>query len=456
MSDIQVRIASDLSRRLIEGISQPGTREAVVFGLASHASTSTRELVLVRELVIPPESAFLPSAGHGARWSGAFSIELLNRALHRKLGVFIFHAHSGDRTVRMSGDDLGSARELLPRFQTVIPERPHGSVVFSRASAAGVVLMPGNDALTDHVGVRCLQDSWLHTWPLPTATEGEYQDFQRLVIANAPLIRKILKNAVVAVVGLSGGGSQVIPYLAALGVGEIIGVDPQRVDQTNRSSTPNFSWIEAKLGVYKVTAAGWRAWLANRRTRFTGIRASVPEPAALEALKRADIIIGCVNNYHARADLAELAWRYCMPYIDIGLRVMTNSPVPPVEGLERVTGVPGQIFTALPGAPCPWCTDFLTEAKLENETGGRGRPYLQSASGHEAFVSPFNGTLAADAAAEVLRLLSGLGRDRAPRRQYDGQSGALLPMVVKRRADCRFCSDFLAAGDPIWRPIHRA
>ena len=34
--------------------------------------------------------------------------------------------------------------------------------------------------------------------------------------------KKFLKQSVVAVVGMSGGGSQVVPYLATFGVGEII------------------------------------------------------------------------------------------------------------------------------------------------------------------------------------------------------------------------------------------
>ena len=449
MSEVQLRVPRGLSTRLIAEINRPGKREAVVFGLVGHARASGRDLILLRDLIVPPESAFLPSNGHGARWTGAFSIELLNRALAQRLGVFIFHAHGMERTVSLSRDDVQSAREQLPRFQMIIPERPHGSIVFAHESAAGLVAMPHQDQLTSTITVRCLQDGALRTWPLPEASDAEYLEFQRLRLAAAPLIHRILRRSVVAVVGLSGGGSQAIMHLAALGVGEIIGIDPQRADSSNRHATPQLGWLEARLGVHKVTPARWRVWFTNRRTRFTGVKSSVPEAAALSALKRADIIVGCVNNYHARADLNDVAWRYCIPYVDIGLRVATRE----TAEIAQLSGVPGQCITAIPGGPCLWCSDFLTEEKLQRETGGRGRSYLQGATGLDALVSPFNGTLAGEAALEVLRLLTGIGAERDLRRQYDGLEGTLLPMVVKPKVNCPLCSTTLAVGDPLWAKV---
>ena len=78
MTSVQVRIPLGLAGRLIQEVHRPGPREAVVFALAGHADTGDKRLVLIRDLVVPPESAFLPSHGHGARWSGSYMIELLN------------------------------------------------------------------------------------------------------------------------------------------------------------------------------------------------------------------------------------------------------------------------------------------------------------------------------------------------------------------------------------------
>lgn len=381
-------------------------------------------------------------------------IEVLNRALGQQLGLFIFHAHPGAKTVAMSDDDLASAGELLPRFQLLLPERPHGSIVFGVQSAAGTILMPGQDDAVDQFSVRTIDDHEIRTWPLPEATSADYLLLARQPLTDSPLLRKLLKRTVVAVVGLSGGGSQVVSHLAALGVGEIIAIDDQRADQSNRMATPNLGWIDALFRVHKVTAAKWRVWVANRNVAFTGVRARVPQESALRALKRADIIVGCVNNLHARADLNEIAWRYLIPYIDIGLRLITDERAP--EDPRPLVGIPGNHFTAIPGRPCLWCSEFLTESKLESETEGRGRSYLQDPEGRDALVSPFNGTLASEAAAEALRLIAGMSYRAASRRQYDGFSGTLLELSVTRRESCTLCKSVLAAGDPIWQPISPA
>ena len=456
MSDLQVRVPSNLTTRLLEEIHRPGPPEAVVFGFASHARTENRDLVLLRDIFVPPASAFLPSEGHGARWTGAFNIELANRALERNLGIFIFHAHGAARSVSLSSDDLASARQLLPRFQLLLPQRPHGSIVFGSDSAAGLILCPGRDVEHSEFSVRLIEERRIRTWPLPDATLDDARLFHQQPITVGPLLRKILRGATVAVVGLSGGGSQAVAQLAAVGIGEIIAIDDQRAEGSNRTATPNLGWLEAFSAMHKVTAARWRCWLIDRRVRYVGVKALVPQDPAVQALKRADIIVGCVNNLHARADLNEIAWRYCIPYLDVGLGVTTDQSEVGGEQPPRLTGIPGNLCCAVPGGPCLWCTEFVTRAKLDGETGGLGRSYLQNSRGYEALVAPFNSILAGEAVAEVVRLLTGVGAHRELRRQYDGLTGTMHQLLVKRSSRCELCNTTLAVGDPTWTPIQSA
>jgi len=95
----------------------------------------------------------------------------------------------------------------------------------------------------------------------------------------------------------------------------------------------------------------------------------------------------------------------------------------------------------------------VTQEKLDRETGGRGRPYLQGEHGRNAYVTTFNGTLAAEGAGEVLRLLVGLRRGSELKRFYEGFSGTLVECAVKKNAGCEVCRNMLAAGDPVWKAI---
>jgi hypothetical protein len=120
---------------------------------------------------------------------------------------------------------------------------------------------------------------------------------------------------------------------------------------------------------------------------------------------------------------------------------------------KPLLGIFGNLFTALPGGPCLWCAGFLSEEKLRAETGGRGRSYLQGSDDSDAYVAPFNGTLAGEAAAEILRLFAGLSQARETRRQYDGMTGTLLEMIIRQREDCPQCRTLLATGKPVWRAV---
>jgi hypothetical protein len=451
MSDLQIRVPAGLAERMLDEVHRNRPeREGVVFVLASHARTASRTLILVQDVIVPPDSAFLPSNGHGARWKGAYTIELLNQALERGLGLFIIHAHAGMRDVGLAGDDRRSAEELLPKFQLVAPARPHGSIVLGEGVATGMVLLPDEERPVESFSFRLLGDK-MTTLPLPSGGPEEQRLFERQPLAANPLVARRLAQATVAVVGLSGGGSQVVPFLAAMGVGEIIGIDNQTIDASNPYATPVIGWREVEHGLLKVTAMREVVRRTNRSVRFVPVVARVPEAECLEALKCADIIVGCVNNLHARADLMEVAWRYCVPYVDIGLLIKTTPPQD--EDPPPIVAIPGNVFTAIPGGPCMWCTEFLTDEKLEAETSGRGRSYLTDVEERDAYVAVFNGVLASQAAAEVLQLLigyapPGLG---AMYKRYEGIGGSMVEWVVRKRPGCGHCRK-LAAGDPLWTP----
>ncbi len=450
---VEVRIPQHLWGPLWDEVRRFGAYEPVVFGLVSHSETSRRTLLLVQEIVIPPGSAFVRNTGHGAKWSGEYNIALLNQALERRLGILIFHYHPSTGRVGMSMDDADSARQLLPTFQMVAPGRPHGSVVLGDTSAAGLILLPSASLLVDNLRLRFFSDTLIRTLPEPEASTDDLQVHCRQPLVDGKLSRASLRGAVVVVVGLSGGGTQVATQLAGLGVGEIIGIDSQRVTRDNLVATDEFGWADILLRRRKTDSVKSKIWWINRQVRFTAVDALVPEKAAIEALKRADIIVGCVNNLNARADLQEIAWRYCIPYVDIGLGL---HPLDPSDGLSEVGAISGNVFVAVPGGACLWCTGFLTQRKLELEAGGADRSYLRAncSRGHEhrsaAYVASFNAVLAGLAVGDVLQLILGYAPGLATRKQYDALCGTVSEVLVEKSQECPRCASVLAAGDPVW------
>jgi molybdopterin/thiamine biosynthesis adenylyltransferase len=343
-------------------------------------------------------------------------------------------------------------------FQARVPGRPHGSIVLARGTAAGFLALPGRTpALLDDVAVRWMGQAivdWPNTDP-DAGRDDEVFDRQALVVGH----QKALSRACVAVVGLCGGGSHVVQQLAHSGVGTVVGVDADVCDLTN---------LHRKVGMRPADASRRRSKTAvmsrvvrsiGTGTKFIGVKAGVPEPAALEALKMADIVVGCVDTLHARADLQEFAWRHLIPYVDVGvsIRALRGSVAEP-----RVS-IGGNIFILIPGGFCLRCAGFLSDDALKEELGGRDRSYFQKKKGQAQVVS-FNGVVASQAVSEVLQLLTGYrgssfdpndlaiedGLQRGALK-FDGRRGTLHEWGAKRRDGCPCCQGFLGAGTVLWR-----
>jgi hypothetical protein len=448
MSKVQLRIPIDIAQRLLTALNLTGPREPVVFGLVTHARAGD-EIIFLRDIRIPPETAFLPSAGHGARWSGAYMISLLNEAISSNSGLFIFHPHGG-RRVRMSGDDETSARALLPKFELVCPARPHGSVVVGPDSADGLITLPRQQHLVRGLSIRQFTTRILD-YPLPGASMRERLRFRGSPLLCGAISDELLHAVRIVVVGQSGGGTNASLQLAQHGVGQIFGIDDDIVEHGNLFSGLGFSEDHVGRKALKVDVVSEQIRRLGSRTRYQAVRARVPSPEAISILKSADIIVGCVNNLHSRADLQEMALRYAIPYVDIGLILIPDgtrekSDFPPVRTIS------GNIFTYVPGGACMWCTEFLTDQKLSDETGGRGRPYLASLDGADARVVSFNGVLASQAVNEVLNLVLGFKHSdlKSAYWKFDGFSGSLTSWAIARNIHCDRCATYLSAGDPIW------
>ena len=160
-------------------------------------------------------------------------------------------------------------------------------------------------------------------------------------------------------------------------------------------------------------------------------------------MKECDVLVGCLDTLNARKELQTFAWRFLIPYVDIGLIIKNVA-----RGTMRISG---QVYDLIPGCACLWCAQFLTEEGLLRESGGLGPTYIQGSQGTAQVVS-LNGVLASQAVTEVLQILTGFAkRPSVPTAlQYDGVAGTLMPVLLHRRRNCNFCNNELGRGDPVW------
>ncbi|GIU73099.1 MAG: hypothetical protein KatS3mg004_0186 [Bryobacteraceae bacterium] len=205
-------------------------------------------------------------------------------------------------------------------------------------------------------------------WSLP-ATEAERAVWSRSLGALGERAWRRLASLHVVQIGCGRTGSLMAASLARIGIRNLTLVDPDRLEAHNLGEMDLMR--PQQIGDFKVYAAAEELErMAYRLGCDAGSRLSVAplaEPVsslkALEAAKRADVLISCVDNETARAAVAVLARLYLKPLLDVGTAVLEESGrrhmgadirlVMPDECLLCVGGLnePGVAMSRLIAAP---------------------------------------------------------------------------------------------------------
>ena len=141
-----------------------------------------------------------------------------------------------------------------------------------------------------------------------------------------------LSRSTVAVVGLGGLGSTVSLYLAAAGVGRLVLVDGDRVEDGNLNR--QILYDEASIGLPKPFIAARRIRLLNSCVETVPVHEWVTRDNADRILGEADLVVDALDNWSGRLVLDEYTER-------------TGKPL--VHGaVERLYG---QVMLVVPGGP---------------------------------------------------------------------------------------------------------
>lgn len=284
-------------------------------------------------------------------WSTEPLMPLLAEAAKRGMAVLKIHSHPGDYR-QFSWVDDEADRDLFPGVAAwVSGDRLHASAVmlpdgriFARTvSSEGeftsieAVSVAGDDFLiwyadefSDPAAAVELreQDPGEATDPkMPQLTLRTEQAF------GAGTVRR-LRRLSVAVIGASGTGSPTIEMFARLGVGELILVDGDRVEDKNRGRILNTFPEHATKKELKVQALARAVRDMGFGTHVVPIPRSLWHPDVVRRVAQADVIFGCMDSIDGRDILNRLATYYSIPYFDVGVRLDADG----MGGVEQICG----------------------------------------------------------------------------------------------------------------------
>lgn len=419
------------------------SEERVVLALVGGATLSHSYVILIHSLLPVPRTAYVQSSI--TAWKADFNVKAIDEALKARLGILILHSHGNQRTPQLSDTDIENGTQLCEAFRTALTKSPHGTAVFGlNGSVGGLAWKPSQCSPIEIKRARWISDPVRILPPLETKYNSqEKYSSQRLLIGDRG--QKLLKASTVGVVGLCGGGSHVIQQLALLGVGTIVAVDNDVIEEHNRHRLVGACPNDVRKKLSKTAIMERLVRSIDPEINLLCVNERFPSDNSIKLLKDCDVLIGCVDTLNTRKELQIFAWRYLIPYVDIGLTIE-----PDMEAGYYAKRISGQVYDLLPGSACLWCAQYLTQERLSKETDGRGPAYV--VGGQQAQVVSFNGVLASQAVTETLHLITGFakGRNIPNALQFDGIKGTLMPCILKRRPICHMCNYELGRGDPIW------
>lgn len=224
----------------------------------------------------------------------------------------------------------------------------------------------------------------------------------------------VLDNCLIGIVGLGGGGSQIVQQLAHIGFKRFVLYDFDVIEDTNLNRLVGSTELDVELETKKMSiATRLIRGLCNDACIHPVPKKWQEEP---EPLKKCDIIFGCLDGYKNRAELESLSRRSLIPYIDIGMDVRKVYGEPP-----RMSG---QVIASIPGYPCMRCFGFINETVLAEEAKAYG------AAGERPQVIWPNGILSSTAVGIAMNLLMNW-TDSCQKQtlyyEYDGNKGTIKP-----------------------------
>ena len=242
----------------------------------------------------------------------------------------------------------------------------------------------------------------------------------------------VLENCLIGVVGLGGGGSQIVQQLAHIGFQRFVLYDYDSIEDTNLNRLVGATKLDVKLKNPKMDIATRLIRGLNPDACITEIRKRWQEESI--PLQSCDIIFGCLDGYQNRSELEALARRSLVSYIDVGMDVKKIKDDPP-----RMFG---QVIASLPGFPCMKCFGFLNELVLSEETKAYG-----TAGVRPQVIWP-NSILASTAVGIAMNLLMNWTKNCEEQTlyyEYDGNKATIKPHI-KDMMRGRPCSHYLISN----------
>lgn len=312
-------------------------REAVALLLCGRAVGAERVRLVASEVHLVPHRACTRTPTR-VTWPTDELPKLLGHAARCGLSLIKIHGHAGFG--RFSQEDDASDRALFPSVHGWA-KGPHGSAIMLDGDRVFGRLVGADGAFTPLDRVASIGDD-IRFWDSDSKAAVIPEHGRRVAQSFGAGTYATLGRLRIGVVGCSGTGSVVIDQLARNCVGELVLIDPDRVEAKNLNRIVNSRLADAEQARLKVDVVTEAIAGLGFGTRVEAYACSLFAPDAVRAIASCDLVFGCMDSIDGRHLLNRLSTFYGVPYLDLGVKLEA-------DGLGGVDQVCGTVHYLQPG-----------------------------------------------------------------------------------------------------------
>lgn len=364
------------------------------------------------------------------------------------LAFLAVHNHCSDLHVDFSRIDLESHERGYPALLDIGQGIPVGALVYGRRSVAADIWT--SDGVRRSLGTyRVVGPTISRLYSEPrreTATDTEHDRQIRMFGVSG---QQVLGSSKVAVVGLGGVGSLVVEYLARLGVGTILMIDPDPIEDTNLSRVVGATRVDVETRLLKTQIAVRHARELARNAVLLPIARDVASETVTRELRDCDFVFLAADSMRARLVVNALAHQYLVPAVQMGAKVRPSAS----SGLDDAMSAVRHIR---PGSGCLWCNGFIdaTQLAIEAKSDAERKDQAYGVNEPDPSVITMNAVAAAHAVNDFLfDFLDLRGKRANPYLHMHFVRDVIQDVVPRSDPYCPECVRRLAMGDGLELPV---
>jgi hypothetical protein len=274
-------------------------KEAVAVIACGRAKAVDAQVLIAHQIMLVPH-AECRRTEDSVSWSPSCALPLLEASSREGWGIVKIHSHPAGYDRFSEIDDESDTNFFNSVYGWMDGDDLHGSAIMLPCGRifARTVDVGGAFRDVDLVSVAGVD---LLYWPSGAEGHGNYSFVRRhaQLFGNETVSR--LRRLSIAVVGCSGTGSPLVEMLARLGVGRLVLVDPDRVEDKNLNRIYNATREDAVLKRLKTEVLGRAVARMGLGTEVELVSRDLATAEAVRAVSHCDVVFGCMDGARGRS-----------------------------------------------------------------------------------------------------------------------------------------------------------